>query len=105
MSTDDLSIRRPDLLDVLRLASVRWWKDDKGYGRITADDGVVLFISFAHLVMDGYRGLSDGQRVSFVWRGSLAANGRHAAEEVRLIGERQPQPEDAREPDSGAGDW
>jgi len=47
MTTDDLSIRRPDLLDVLRLATVRWWNDDKGYGRIAADDGEVQFVSFA----------------------------------------------------------
>jgi hypothetical protein len=36
---DDLGIRRPDLRHVRRLGTVRWWKEDKGYGRITADDG------------------------------------------------------------------
>ena len=56
-------------------------------------------------MMDGYRGLSEGQRVSFVWRGSPAAHGRRAAEEMRVIGERQPQREHADDPDSGAGAW
>ena len=103
---DDLSIRRPDLLDVLRLATVRWWKEDKGYGRITADDREVLFVHFSEVVMDGFRALEEGQRVSFVWRGRQVAHGRHSAEEVRVVGERQPEPDDEGvERDSGAGDW
>jgi hypothetical protein len=35
----DLDIRRPDLKDASRRGTVRWFKDEKGYGRITADDG------------------------------------------------------------------
>jgi hypothetical protein len=49
-SVDDLTMCRPELLSVLRLGTVRWWKDDNGHGRITADDGEVLFASFAHIV-------------------------------------------------------
>jgi len=45
LGMDDLAIRRPDLRDILRLGTVRWWSEDKGYGRITADDGEVLFVS------------------------------------------------------------
>lgn len=26
------------------MGTVRWFKDEKGYGRITADDGEVLFV-------------------------------------------------------------
>ncbi|WP_198016984.1 cold shock domain-containing protein [Nocardioides sp. CF8] len=37
--SDDLDVRRPDLLDVGRTGTVRWFKQEKGYGRITADDG------------------------------------------------------------------
>jgi cold shock CspA family protein len=80
---DDLSIRRPDLMDVRRLGTVRWYKDEKGYGRITADDGEVLFVHFSGIVGEGYRSLTEGERVSFVWRGSHADHGRHAAEDVR----------------------
>jgi len=105
MNDDDLSLRRSDLMDVLRLATVRWWKDDKGYGRITADDGEVLFVSFAHVVADGYRSLTEGQRVSFVWRGGVAAHGRHSAEEVRIIGERQPQSDEEGESGTSGADW
>jgi CspA family cold shock protein len=104
-AVDDLAIRREELLNVLRLGTVRWWKEDKGFGRITADDGEVLFASFAYLVKEGYKTLTEGQRVSFVWRGSYAAEGRHAAEEVRVIGDAQPPEADPGPPESGAGNW
>ena len=55
----------------------------RGYGRIAADDGEVLFVSFAGIVAEGFRSLEVGQRVSFVWNGSEADHGRHAAVEVQ----------------------
>jgi cold shock protein len=80
---DDLDIRRPELRDVPRAGTVRWYKDEKGYGRIAADDGEVLFVHFSGIEGDGYRSLEEGQRVSFCWRGGTADHGRHAADEVR----------------------
>ena len=87
MSGDDLDIRRPELRGVSRTGTVRWWKDDKGYGRITADDGEVLFAHFSGLVGEGYRTLQQGQRVAFVWDGHMGEHGRHAAERVRVVDE------------------
>jgi cold shock protein len=46
--------------------TVRWWKDEKGYGRITGDDGYAYFCHFSAIVEPdetGYRGLTQGQRV------------------------------------------
>ena len=83
--SDDLDVRRPDLLGVRRTGRVRWYTPDMGYGRITADDGEVLFVSFAHLVMDGYRSLDADQRVEFVWNGGIQDHGRHRAEDVRVL--------------------
>jgi cold shock protein len=83
--SDDLEVRRPDLLDLTRTGTVRWFKEEKGYGRITADDGEVLFVHFAHIETEGYRTLTEGQRVEFVWRGGLVAHGRHQAESVRPL--------------------
>jgi cold shock protein len=80
----DLDIRRPELRGVRRLGTVRWWKDDRGYGRITADDGEVLWAHFSAIVGDGYRTLEPGDRVSFVWNGGIQDHGRHRAEEVTL---------------------
>jgi CspA family cold shock protein len=84
--TGDLDIRRPDLFGVRRNGTVRWYKDEKGYGRITADDGEVLFVHFSGIVGDGYRSLEQGQQVSFVWAGGMADHGRHAAVQVRAEG-------------------
>ena len=81
-----MDIRRPDLLGVRRTGTVRWFTPDKGYGRITADDGEVLFVHYSDIAGDGYRSLDEGQRVDFVWRGSFGAHHRHAAEDVRAIG-------------------
>lgn len=85
--SDDLEVRRPELIGIRRVGTVRWFKPDKGYGRITADDGEVLFVHFSSIVMDGYRSLEAEQRVGFVWRGGLVAHGRHHAEDVRLLDE------------------
>jgi cold shock protein len=66
--------------------TVRWWKDDKGYGRITGDDGYVYFAHFADIEgMSGYRSLDQGQRVRFEWLGREGPNGRRAAKRIRWI--------------------
>lgn len=52
---DDLDIRRPELLGRRWSGTVRWFKDEKGYGRITADDGEVLWFRNSSIVADGYR--------------------------------------------------
>jgi hypothetical protein len=52
--TDSVDIRRPELRGVRRSGTVRWFKDEKGYGRVTADDGEVLFVHFSGIVADGY---------------------------------------------------
>jgi ribosome-associated protein YbcJ (S4-like RNA binding protein)/cold shock CspA family protein len=83
LTSENLDIRRPELRGVRRLGLVRWYKDDKGYGRITADDGEVLFVHFTDIEADGYRSLEEGQRVSFVWSGGIQDQGRHHATAVR----------------------
>ena len=81
--TRDLDNRRPELKGVRRSGTVRWFHDEKGYGRITADDGEVLWFHHTSIEMEGYRMAEAGQRVTFVWSGHTAAHGRHAAEFVR----------------------
>jgi ribosome-associated protein YbcJ (S4-like RNA binding protein)/cold shock CspA family protein len=86
LTSADLDIRRPDLRGVRRFGVVRWYDDARGYGRITGDDDEVLFVHFSGIVGDGYRSLSEGQRVSFVWDGGIQDHGRHRATEVRAEG-------------------
>jgi cold shock protein len=65
--------------------TVRWWKDEKGYGRITGDDGYIYFCHFSGLQMEGYKTLRPGQRVGFERVEGMADHGRAGAANVRVI--------------------
>jgi len=65
--------------------TVRWFKPDKGYGRITGDDGYIYFVLFSAIEGKGYGELVEGQRVSFTWNGGRQDFDRKTAEHVRLI--------------------
>ena len=44
---------------------VKWFNPDKGYGFIEGDGGNDVFVHFSAIAMDGYKSLTEGQRVSF----------------------------------------
>ncbi len=46
--------------------TVKWFSDEKGYGFITPDDGSKdLFVHHSNIQMDGFRSLSEGQKVTY----------------------------------------
>ncbi len=46
--------------------TVKWFKEDKGYGFISDDNGGDdVFVHFSAIIADGYKTLSEGQKVSF----------------------------------------
>jgi len=46
--------------------TVKWFNADKGFGFIANDDnGEEYFVHFSAIMSDGYRSLSEGQKVSF----------------------------------------
>jgi CspA family cold shock protein len=56
--------------------TVKWFSDDKGFGFITPDDGSKdLFVHFSNIDGDGFRTLTEGQKVIFE-----AAEGRKGPE-------------------------
>lgn len=44
---------------------VKWFSDEKGYGFIAADGGGDLFVHFSAISGNGFRSLTEGQRVEF----------------------------------------
>ena len=45
--------------------TVKWFNGTKGYGFITNDEGGDVFVHYSGIVVDGFKTLDEGQRVSF----------------------------------------
>ena len=48
-----------------RQGAVKWFNASKGYGFIQTEEGEELFVHFSAIQADGYRSLTDGDRVEF----------------------------------------
>jgi len=44
---------------------VKWFNDRKGYGFISQEDGNDVFVHFSSINAEGYKTLSEGDRVEF----------------------------------------
>ena len=45
--------------------TVKWFNDQKGYGFITPESGSDVFVHHSAIQADGYKSLSEGQKVEF----------------------------------------
>ncbi len=45
--------------------TVKWFSEQKGYGFIEQEDGDDLFVHFSEIAGDGFKTLTEGQKVSF----------------------------------------
>ena len=45
--------------------TVKWFSNEKGYGFIEREEGDDVFVHFSAINMEGYKSLTEGQRVEF----------------------------------------
>jgi cold shock protein len=45
--------------------TVKWFSNEKGYGFIEREEGDDVFVHHSAVQMDGYRSLTEGQKVQF----------------------------------------
>ena len=45
--------------------TVKWFNESKGFGFIQQDDGPDVFAHFSNIVGNGFKTLTDGQKVEF----------------------------------------
>jgi CspA family cold shock protein len=49
----------------MALGTVKWFNDSKGYGFISQEGGEDVFVHHTAIQMDGFRSLSEGDKVEF----------------------------------------
>jgi CspA family cold shock protein len=49
----------------LAQGTVKWFSNEKGYGFIEREEGDDVFVHFSAINMDGYKTLTEGQKVEF----------------------------------------
>jgi cold shock protein len=49
----------------MQKGKVKWFNETKGYGFITQDDGMDVFVHYSEIQSNSFKTLAEGQEVSF----------------------------------------
>ena len=75
-----LAPTEPQGVSALSTGTVKWFNEQKGYGFIEPDEGGKdLFIHYSNIQSDGFRTLTEGQKVEYV-----AGEGRKGPEATQV---------------------
>ena len=70
----------------MHTGTVKWFNADKGFGFISNDDGSEdIFVHFSAIVSDGYKTLTEGQKVTFEKEEDTRSNRGYRAANVQVI--------------------
>lgn len=52
-------------MDNMSTGTVKWFNDSKGFGMIRMEDDREIFVHYSQLMVDGFKTISEGQKVTF----------------------------------------
>lgn len=47
------------------IGEVKWFDEEKGFGFICQEDGSDVFVHYSHILQEGYKSLTAGDKVTY----------------------------------------